>query len=218
MNPSPDSIHPSPELWAEYLYDEAAPACRARLEAHLRDCPDCQRQLAQWQETRAALDAWQLPSPRSARPRATAREAVRWAAAALLVLGLGWGGGRLAAPAPPDLGALRAAVAEELRPALGREFQARLDTALQAVEQRHAEGVQALAAAWAAARSEDQQATLALHQRAERQRLSDFATLRRDLETVAIVARDAIGLTRQQLSQLAVYTPATATGGGEDHR
>ncbi len=218
MNPVPDPIHPAPEHWAEYLYDEAAPARRARLEAHLRDCPDCQRQLAQWQDTRAALDAWQLPAARSPRPRATASEAARWAVAALLVLGLGWWGGRLAAPPAPDLGALRTAVAEELRPALEREFQTRLDATLQAAEQRHAERVQALATAWAAARAEDQQATLSLYQRAERQRLSDYATLRRDLETVAIVAQDAIGRTRQQLSQLAVHTPATAVGGGEENR
>lgn len=76
----------------------------------------------------------------------------------------------------------------------------------------------ALAAAWTAARTEDQQATLALYQRAERQRLSDYATLRRDLETVAIVGQGALGLTQQLLSQLAVYTAALPATGGEDSR
>lgn len=216
MNPLPDPTHPAPEHWAEYLYDEASPQTRARLQSHLRNCPDCQRQLAQWQDARAALDAWKLPAFRPARP--VARETVRWAVAALLMLGLGWWGGRLVAPPAPDLGTARTAVAEELRPLLEREFQNRLEAALQAAEQRHIERVQALAAAWAAARTEDQQTTLALYQRAERQRLSDYATLRRDLETVAIVAQDAIGLTQQQLSHLAVYTPAPTAAGGEGNR
>lgn len=218
MNPLPDPMHPAPEHWAEYLYGEASPGTRARLEAHLRVCPDCQHQLARWQGVRAALDAWELPAPRPAPARTTPREALRWAVAVLLVLGLGWWGGRLAAPPAPDLGALRTAIAEELRPTLEREFQARLDAALQAAEQHLAERVHALAAAWTAARIEDQQATLALYQRAERQRLSDYATLRRDLETVAIVGQKALGLTQQQLSQLAVYTAAPPATGGEDSR
>lgn len=218
MNPLSDPMHPAPEHWAEYLYDEASPETRARLEAHLRDCPVCRHQLARWQGVHAALDAWELPTPRPAPARTTPRAALRLAVAALLILGLGWWGGRLAAPSAPDLGALRTAIAEELRPTLEREFQARLDAALQAADQRLAERVHALAAAWTAARLEDQQATLALYQRAERQRLSDYATLRRDLETVAIVGQGALGLTQQQLSQLAVYTAAPPAAGGEDSR
>lgn len=217
MNPPSDLSHPAPEQWAEYLYDEAAPESRARLEAHLRDCPDCRQRLAQWRATQTALDAWKVSARR--RPVVRVSEPLRWAVAALLLLGLGWLGGRLAAPPGPDLDQLRSAVAGELRPALEREFQNRLEAALQDAEQRQAERLQTLAAAWAAARAEDQQTTLALYQRAERQRLSDYATLRRDLETVAVVARDAIGATRQQLAQLAVHTPGpTPGGGGEENR
>jgi hypothetical protein len=139
--------------------------------------------------------------------------------AALVLLGLGWLGGRLGAPAPPDPDRLRAVVISELRPQLEREFQNRLETALQTVEQRQTERLEALAGAWTTTRAADQQAALALYQRAERQRLSDYAALRRDLETVAIVAQDAIGLTRHQLAQLAVHTPVPTTGGGgEENR
>ncbi len=217
MNPPANLSHPAPEQWAEYLYDETTPETRARLEAHLRDCPDCRQRLVHWRATQTALDAWKAPA--RVRPHARMGESVRWAVAALLLLGLGWLGGRLAAPADPDLDQLRAAVVSEIRPELERAFQSRLEAALQDAEQRQAERLQALAAAWAAARAEDQQTTLTLYQRAERQRLSDYATLRRDLETVAIVARDAIGATRHQLAQLAVHTPGpTSGGGGEEDR
>jgi len=217
MNLNLPTPHPAPEQWADYLYNELAPEVRASLDKHMSGCAACQRQFAEWRETMTALDAWKV------RPRARPFEVLvtyaRWAAAAVLVLGLGWVGGRLAAPEIPDVLRLRAEVRADLEAELRQQFETRLQAALAAAEQHTGESLQTLAAAWAAARAEDQQTTLALYQRAERQRLSDHAALRRDLETVAVVAQDAIGATRQQLAQLAVLTPApTAGGGGEENR
>lgn len=212
MNPNLPSRHPTPEQWADYLYEELAPEVRASLDEHRRGCAACQRQLAEWRETMSALDAWKI-RPR-ARPLELFTTIVRWAAAAVLVLGLGWLGGRLAAPEVPDSLRLRAEVRADLEAELRRQFETRLQAALAAAEQRTGESLQVLAATWAAARAEDQQTTLALFQHAERQRLSDYAALRRDLETVAVVAQDAIGLTQQQLTQLAANTLATPAGDG----
>jgi hypothetical protein len=212
MNPNLPSHHPAPEQWADYLYEELAPEVRASLEEHLRGCVACQRQLTEWRETMSALDACKV-RPR-VRPLEVFTTSVRWAAAAALVLGLGWLGGRLAAPEVPDILRLRAEVRADLEAELRQQFATRLQAALAAAEQRTGESLQALAATWAAARAEDQHTTLALFQRAERQRLSDYAALRRDLETVAVVAQDAIGLTQQQLTQLAANTLATPAGDG----
>jgi hypothetical protein len=211
MNP-PSPSHPAAAQWAEYLYDELTPQVRAELDAHARGCPACQAQLAQWRETMGALDSWRVRP----RPRALTvfREYARWAAAAGLVLGLGWLGGRFAAPPAPDVQRIRAELQPAVELALRDEFEARLRAGLAAADQRHEDRLVELAQAWATTRAEDQQNTLALYQRGERQRRSEYAALRRDLETVAVVAQDAIGNTQQQLTQLAVNTQATPAGDG----
>lgn len=206
MNPTDPQLHPGPELWADYLYGELPPEHQTRLDAHLRACPDCQRQLAQWRQTQSALDAWKLP--RRARPVLPFTRSIRWAAAAALVLGLGWLGGRLSAPSLPDARQLRAEIEPALKQELQAEFETRLTTALQTAEERNEQRLVQLVQAWAVAREEDQQTTLALLQQADRQRRADYATLRRDLETVAVVAQDAIGTTQHQLTQLAVNSLA----------
>jgi anti-sigma factor RsiW len=206
MNAHPAPSHPAAEQWADYLYGELTPELRRELEAHARECPACQSQLAQWRETMSALDACQV------RPRARAitglADAVRWAVAAGLVLGLGWLGGRFASPAPvgPDLQQIRAELQPAVERALREEFEHRLQSELAAAQQQNEERLVALAQTWAATRAEDQEGVFALYQRAEQKRRTEHAALRRDLETVAVVAQDAIGSTQQQLTQLAVNT------------
>lgn len=211
MNP-PSPSHPTSEQWAEYLYGELTPEVRLGLEAHARECPGCQAQLAQWRETMGALDSWRV-RPR-ARPLTVLSDYARWALAAGLVLGLGWLGGRFAAPAAPDVQRIRAELQPAVELALRGEFEARLRAELAAADQRHEDRLGEIAQAWATTRAQDQQDTLALYQRAERQRRGELAALRRDLETVAVVAQDAIGNTQHQLTQLAVNTQAAPAGDG----
>lgn len=206
MNSTDSQPHPRPEAWADYLYGELPPEQHAQLDDHIRACPDCQRQLAQWRHTQAALDAWKLP--RRARPALRFTQSIRWAAAAALVLGLGWLGGRLSAPALPDARQLRAELEPALKQELQAEFQSKLSAALETADAKHQERLVELVQAWAVAREQDQQTTLALLQQADRQRRADCAALRRDLETVAVVAQDAIGTTQHQLTQLAVNSLA----------
>ncbi|MBE7499204.1 MAG: zf-HC2 domain-containing protein [Verrucomicrobiales bacterium] len=209
MNSTDPQLHPRRELWADYLYGELPAEQHAQLDDHLRACPDCERQLAQWRQTQAALDAWKLP--RRARPVRSLTVSIRWAAAAALVLGLGWLGGRLSAPPLPDARQLRAELEPALKQELQAEFQSKLSAALETADAKHQERLVELVQAWAVTREQDQQTTLALLQQADRQRRADYATLRRDLETVAVVAQDAIGTTQHQLTQLAVNS-LTPTG------
>src|SRR5262245_14458867 len=100
--------HPQPEKWIPYVFNEIPMSERAPLAAHLRDCPDCRGQVERWQCTLGRLDAWKLPDLASS--RRTRNPAMRWAAAAAIVLagfGLAFGLGRMSAP-QPDVTQLRA--------------------------------------------------------------------------------------------------------------
>ncbi len=209
MNPTHPQTHPAPETWADYLYGELPPNARAEVDDHVRACPACQRQLSTWRETQGALDAWKLQA--SARRVEIFPRAARWAVAAVAVLGLGWVGGRLSLPAPPQL---RAAMAPALKQELRQELQAELAAAINSSDQRTDAKLVELAQAWAATRADDQEAIRAAYQRADLQRRTDYATLRRDLETVAVVAQAAIGTTQEQLTQLAGNTPPATAGDG----
>jgi anti-sigma factor RsiW len=212
MNSNDPKPHPAPEEWADYLYGELPPDQHARLDEHLRGCPACQQQAAQWRGTMCTLDSWKVPA-RSTRSRSVGTY-VRWAVAAAAVLSLGWLGGRLSFPNASANDRLRAELMPALKQEVRQEFQAELAAAINASDQRTRDRLIELAQAWTQARQEDQQATRALYQRLDRQQRLDNANLRRDLETVAVVAQSAIGATQDQLTQLAANSLATPAGDG----
>jgi hypothetical protein len=157
------------------------------------------------------LDEWTLPRQRRATPRL--RDYARWAIAACAVLGLGWAGGRFSAPQPPTSNQLLAEFGPALRQTLREQFQAELSAALQKSDERTQDQFVELAQAWAQARNEDRRSIAALFQQSEQQRSAETAALRRDLETVAVVAQAAIGATQQQLTQLAANAQGAPTAG-----
>ena len=107
--------HPKREDWVPYLYGEAMPDLRRQIKQHLEGCAECREELQNWKRSLHQLDAWKLPR-RNSRLDAFA-PFLKWAAAALLVLGLGFGFGRLTAR-QADLEKVRARVEPEIR----REF------------------------------------------------------------------------------------------------
>jgi len=199
MNANPETGHPSPEEWMDYLYTELPPDRQTGLDGHLRACPTCRAQVDQWRATMAALDTWRLGARRAS--TACVPGTLRWAIAAAAVLGFGLFLGRLTSPAP-GLAKLRAELAAPLR----QEFQADLQTALNAADQRTARQLDDLDRTWAAAREEDRQANQALYNRVRTQRQADLAWLRRDLETVAVRADERFDTTERTLGQLASST------------
>lgn len=200
MNTEALHRHPSSEEWADFLYGELAPPQKALLDQHLNHCAECRAQVGQWRETMATLDAWALPA-RPARVPA-AQRAVRWAAAAVLLLSAGLAVGRLSAPRvnPSEL---RTELLPILRAELRNEFQADLQAVARAANTQTDRKLDELAQNWAAARQQDQQTTVALYARAEQQRRSDLAWIRRDLETVAVNADERLDTTQRTLGQLA---------------
>src|SRR5206468_3956307 len=77
-----------------YLFRETDPETKKRLAAHLNACPECAAELHGWRMSLQRLDAWKTPkTPRRIIP--AFGPGLTLAAAAVLVLGLGFMGGRL---------------------------------------------------------------------------------------------------------------------------
>ncbi len=170
--------HPKREDWVQYLYGEIKPDLRRQLEGHLRDCAECHEELQSWKRSLRRLDAWRLP-------RTSLRWEVfipflKWAAAAVVVLGLGFGLGRSTAR-QADLEAVRARVEPEMR----REFAAMLR---QEIDKSAA-------------------ATLAQAQRqAEEVGATYYALLKKDVDTVAINTDASLRQAQERLLQVAEYS------------
>jgi anti-sigma factor RsiW len=203
--------HPSRETWMSYLYDELSAPERAEAATHLADCPECRNQVAGWRATVSALDSWKLPRHRTPAAR-LCQPWVQWAAAAVMVLSVGFGAGRLSAPAA-DIEQIRATLEPSLRQQLRTEF----------AETVRVELVRASADTLDTSRDETQQLLAGFAAQVEQARGQDWQTIRaalttlrqerltdrRDLETVAVLTGAGLRQTQQQLYQLADYSAPT---------
>jgi anti-sigma factor RsiW len=168
---------PKREDWVQYLYGEIKPDLRRQLNEHLQGCAECGEELQNWKRSLQRLDAWKLPRT-SARLDAV-MPFLKWAAAALLVLGLVFGFGRLTAR-QADLEKVRARVEPEIR----REF---ADLLRREIDKSSA-------------------TTLAQAQRqAEEVGAAYYTLLKKDLDTVAINTDVSLRRAEQGLMQVADY-------------
>jgi len=203
--------HPTPEEWMSFLYGEDSPARHAELGAHLHQCAECRGQVQTWRGGMTALDAWTEPQPRR---RWAPAPAVRWAAAAAVILGLGIGVGRITSPAQAEMQQLTAALRAEMDTKLASARE-EFDRTLQQQQAEVAEVVQAAAIDAAGEELEHLSARIAnvINQRREadqetylaalKQMEERYATLRQDLDTVAVNADDGLSQAREQLIELA---------------
>lgn len=179
--------HPNREELTGFLYEELGPAERQAVAAHLEGCAECQAQLETWQAVRRDLTLWQLPKPHRAARRWVAPHWLQRAAAAVLLLGMGFALARWTAPASPtDPAAIRAAVARDLREELRAELADFSAEQTSRQEEYHAALIKALA-------------------RLEAQRQAEYALLRKDVETVAVRAEDELQNARENLVRLASF-------------
>jgi len=220
--------HPQREEWGPYLFGEASPDVRTRLATHLDQCPECATEIAAWQRSLGRLDEWRLPAlEKEPRPLAPA---VRWAMAASVVLGVGFGLGWLAKPPALDAAVLQAqvessvqaALASSGRPLVGAGAEASAATpdptaeALAALEARLNRSseiglrqvLQGLTTVLQEAREEDRQGFVTLLDQLQEQRTTDYVSLRKDLETLATLTDDEMRQARSRLNQLAARTLA----------
>jgi hypothetical protein len=115
------------------LYGEADAEVRARLDAHLGECPDCREELAALARVRKDLQAWRLPGRSPAVPRRSFFVPSWLAAAAALLLGVGLG-----VSASGYLHLRRAVAEQAARSRALEEQQRRTAQALQAALERRA--------------------------------------------------------------------------------
>jgi len=210
--------HPTREEWMSYLYDELTAEEHSSLAAHLAVCPDCKTRVSDWRTARKNLDAWQLPARLARVP--LQRPLVRWAAAAALMIGFGFGVGRFATPATANAGKIRAAIEPEIRQQLRQEFtqllRDELDKAasatLAASGEQAKHWIEDYAQALETRRTEDNQAIYAALNKLESQRRADVVSLKKDVDTVAWWTDAGLRRARQELVQLADFTqPANSS-------
>lgn len=169
--------HPSAADWMEFLYREMPAQRRRELGAHLSECAVCTAQVKSWRAGMLGLDEWELPAVRPAWAWQW-RPVLKWAAAAAVVLCVGFFAGRQTSNAASEIASLKSSVAQ----------------LTEAVEQ--AREVSALNVA---ARAEDRQATALALREVE----SRLGRLRAELETVAVNTEDSFQQTQQGLADVA---------------
>ena len=181
--------HPKHEELAEFLYDDGLSGARhAEIARHVDACGQCRAVVDAWRGVRTNLAAWQLP-PVSTRPAATSRTSgavsgLRWAVAAAILLGGGFGIARMT-QRPVDLASLRAELTRDVRQEVRQELVAEL------------RNYSAQQAAW----QDEFQGEVV---RVIRQQAVNHATLRKDVETMAVLTEEEIG----RLSGAVLVTPA----------
>ncbi|HEY1173741.1 MAG TPA: zf-HC2 domain-containing protein [Verrucomicrobiae bacterium] len=162
--------HPTQEEWMDYLYNEAPANERAKLSAHLAACPECRTQVQGWQKTMTSLDTWQ-PAVKEA-PAFRWMPAIRWATAAMIMLSFGFTLSRMTTP-KVDVAAVEAQVRAQLTAEVKQQMQ---------------QSMAEFTAAQAKQRVEDQQQVVQTLRQMEAQRLADIASLRYDMESLAMSA------------------------------
>ena len=178
--------HPKPEEFAGFLYDEVDAAKREEITKHLASCETCAAQIASWRTVRKELAGWQIPTTGFPARRAISfGQPVKWAAAAILFLCVGYGSARLTSPSI-DPSKLRAELAKEVRQEIASEMTRYSDQQL-------------------AQQAEFQQSVAASINRLAVQQVTDHTTLRKDVETVAL-------RTQEEFARLATVDHTATTG------
>ncbi|MCI0538913.1 MAG: hypothetical protein L0Z50_27210 [Verrucomicrobiales bacterium] len=220
--------HPNRDEWLPYLSGESPPDARRHLDEHLDACAECAAEIAAWRRVENRLERWELPklekysedSFRNFRPL------LKWAAAAVLILSVGFSLGWLMRRGS-DSGDGRALAAES-RQQLRQELSAEIQTAFAQVQSQSSNALvmlelrlarssqietrQLLVAvneAFSRGREEDRRTALTLLGDLEQRHAAMFIALRRDLETVASFTDDNMRQARLKLVQLVANAEPT---------
>ena len=185
-----------------YLYGESSTESRESLRAHLKDCASCRAQIEMWQGATRQMNDWQLPPRRKA---LRSSGLVRWAAAAAVVV--------LATIGAANIRAMKREV-NQLRAEVQGQVQRELSAALAQVTEQASKSasveaqtlIAAVAQKWEEKQINERQALLVALQNLNTQRITDYAKLRKELETVALFSEAGWQRAENQISSLA-YQP-----------
>ncbi|HMJ64948.1 MAG TPA: hypothetical protein VK615_06330 [Candidatus Binatia bacterium] len=198
--------HPNRDEWVPYIFGEARGNEMKRLSAHLNECAECAAELAAWRRSLKTLDKWELTPPM--RSRTIVAPVFRWAVAAAIVLAAGVALGRMTAL---NAKAMRAEVETSVKAAFAEQLQQAVvqsETRLANVSQERAEELwRIFSDSLSNAREEQRQMTAALLDEQRREYETRYVNLRRDLETLAVLADREIQEANLKMIQLARSTP-----------
>jgi len=210
--------HPKREEWTPYLFGEATGEDLRKLENHLQECQECAAHVESSRRTLARMNQWQVPPKRT--HSVPAQLLIKWAVAAAIVLGTGFGLGRWTdASAPSSTGQgldslIKASVAAETQQVFARvqgDFTnalAQLETRLARAQNGETRQLATLLVEYMdKARAEDREATQTLVGQIQRQTDGLFLSLRKDLETLATMTDEELHKAGLRLTQLAANTP-----------
>lgn len=202
--------HPNSETWAAYLAGDLPKAEQITAADHLKTCPECAAQITQWKAAIDHLERWRLPR-RNARSR-SGFPILKWAAAAIIVLGLTFVLGRISTLPATDLDSVRAALAPELKGAVISEIETKfrqewadrlVQQIAQSADDANARLRNDLLRTLRLSSELDQKAVLTLIERLKSDMNANYLSLRKDLETVASLTDSQIQQARLGLIRLA---------------
>jgi hypothetical protein len=194
--------HPNSTEWMSFLYGECPPERRRELDAHLAACPTCAGQVQTWRGSMTALDDWPLPARRHARRQLA--PALKWAAAAAVVLAVGFGLGRQTSNARAEVAALKSSIAD-LTALVEREHNFNLSNSLAIAATANTETLR-LMSDYAQLQQEQRAADQEVIKTALRSFDLRLGRVRSDLLTVAVNTEAGFEQTHENLAQLASYS------------
>jgi len=194
--------HPNSTEWMSFLYGECAPEQRRELDTHLATCPTCAGQVQTWRSGMNALDDWPLPAKRHVRRPWVPM--LKWAAAAAVVLAVGFGIGRQTSNARAEVAALKSSIAD-LTAVVEREHTLNLSNSLAMAATANTETLRLLGD-YARLQQEQRAADQEVIKTALRSFDLRLGRVRSDLLTVAVNTEAGFEQTHENLAQLASYS------------
>lgn len=219
--------HPQDEEWMSLLYGETSSHQNKTLKRHLAQCGLCQSRYQQWRQTMRVLDQDQVKL-HARQPGLAFSPSLRWAAAAAVLLTIGFLAGRLVLAQAGASDAWMAAMEKRVRTqvktemeqqwdqhqaALLAQLQAQYQAGLDASTSSLLQSQQALATSLAEAergRQEQMQEMWNGMLQAQADHRRDLSALRKDLETVAVYSEGRWFQTEETMLRLAGYSTPQA--------
>ncbi|MBL9135970.1 MAG: zf-HC2 domain-containing protein [Verrucomicrobiales bacterium] len=198
--------HPDSNAWMSWLYGETEAAETLELEAHLAVCPDCRARVDRWRQTMGHLDAAAGPRLETVRRRSV-WPAVKWAAAAMILLASGiWIGRQTTAMNPMVAEGLRQWEAEwqtRTEAQRRRDLEVYSTQALAAMRAENQEILGELSRRILAGREEDRVAVLRLLEHVDRRRSEEIREIRDGLTVLATQTGAGLEKAESQMRLLA---------------
>jgi len=194
--------HPKPEEWLRYLDEEGTAEIRARLSEHLQHCSHCSAELEGWQRSvqklkrLGAADKRQFNS-KSPGLRSWREPLLKWGIAALFILTLGFFSGRFSAQQESVKALTR------LKQDLREELRNELLSAVKAERARFGTSSAVSDRETIAQLQQSQDRVLTMLKSIQAQHVSDYISLRQDLETAVSFADKDLRQSNLRINQLA---------------